>query len=91
MLGRLRMSIDQCQEAYLRLFERIFNPRRAAYNALGRAKDFLQADGRFDSRELEDSIKEIIKGFGASEEALLQDADPQCKVCVACLPYKTSC
>ena len=91
MLGRLRMSIDQCQEAYLRLFERVFNPRRAPHNALGRAKDFLQADGRFDSRELEDAIKEIIKEFGPSEEVLLQEADPQCKVCVACLPCNTSC
>jgi hypothetical protein len=47
MLGRLRMSIDQCEEAYLQLSEEIFTPQRANANVLGKAYDFVNADGKF--------------------------------------------
>jgi hypothetical protein len=81
MLGRLRMGLDQCQAAYLKLSERIFNPKRNKLNAVGRAKDFLLADGKFDYRELEDAIKEIIhKDCKLPEATLLQDPDPQSRV-----------
>jgi len=81
MLGRLRMTLDECQAAYLKLSERIFNPKRAKLNTLGRAKDFLLADGKFDWMELEEAIKEIIvQDRKLPESTLLQDPDPQCKV-----------
>jgi hypothetical protein len=79
MLGRLRMTLEECQTAYLKLSERIFNPRRAKLNVVGRAKDFLLTNGKFDWMELEEAIKEII-GRKLPESTLLQDPDPQCKV-----------
>jgi hypothetical protein len=76
------MTIDECQSAYLALSSRIFNPKRAKINTLGRGKDFLLADGKFDTKELEDSIKDLLKARGFSSETLLQDPDPICKVYV---------
>ena len=79
MLGRLRMTLEECRTAYLKLSEQIFNPRRTKFNVVGRAKDFLLANGKFDWMELEEAIKEII-GHKLPESTLLQNLDPQCKV-----------
>ncbi len=81
MLGRLRMTLDDCQAAYLQLSERIFNPRRRKLNYAGKAKDFLLANGRFDSEELEAVIKEIlVDRCKMPEDELLQEKDPKCNV-----------
>jgi hypothetical protein len=80
MLGRLRMSIEECENAYRQLSERIFNPKRSSLNLAGRAKDFLSADGRFDSKELELAIKETIQSCNLSEEALLKELGSACHV-----------
>ena len=81
MLGRLKMTLDKCQTAYLRLSERIFNPSRHNLNYVGQAKDFLSAHGRFDSGELEAAIKEIIVNrCNLPVDELLQENDPQCHV-----------
>lgn len=80
------MSLAQCQAAYLKLSERIFNPKRHQINVLGRSADFLQANGKFNSKELEKAIKEVVIEYAKSEkplEELLQDSDPRCKVSVS--------
>jgi hypothetical protein len=82
MLGRLRMSLDECQDAYLRLSERIFNPKRHHTNLPGQIKDYLLADGRFDSTELEGAIKDTITDRGLPENELLKDPASPCKVYV---------
>lgn len=75
------MSLDDCQAAYLKISERIFNPKRNKLNAVGRAKDFLLADGKFDYREVEDAIKDVLQqDCGLPEATLLQDPDTQSKV-----------
>lgn len=80
MLGRLRMTLDECEKAYLNLSERIFIPKRSTLNPL-RSKDFLLADGKFDYKVLEKAIKDIIvRDRGLEESTLFQDSDPQCKV-----------
>lgn len=74
------MTLDECEDAYLSLSERIFSPRRSKFNPL-RGKDFLLADGKFDYKILEETIKEIIvRNPKFDESALLKDSDPQCKV-----------
>jgi len=78
MLGRLRMSLDECEAAYLCLSKRIFNPKRNKFNPL-RSKDFLLADGKFNTQVLEDAIKEIVR-TKFEESTLLQDPNSQCKV-----------
>lgn len=76
------MSLDECEDAYLGLSKRIFEPKRPKWNKAGRGKDFLMANGRFDHRILEEAIKEIVsKRLGMEESTLLHEsADPQCKV-----------
>ncbi|KAI9766340.1 MAG: hypothetical protein M1840_006604 [Geoglossum simile] len=80
MLGRLRMSLDACEDAYLELSKKIFTPRRHAVNLVGQGVDFLQANGRFDAQVLEDAVKESITAAGIPQDALLQDQDSRCKV-----------
>ena len=75
MLGRLKMSIDECIDAYLQLSDRIFQKKRHRVTVKGKIQ------GRFDSDELERAVKEVIKGQGLQEEALLKDTpDASCKV-----------
>ncbi len=75
MLGRLRMSIDQCEEVYVALSEKIFTPRRAAGDVVGRVLDFVDAQGRFSTEALETCIKSIIKNEGFSEDELFYTRD----------------
>lgn len=75
MLGRLRMSIDECISAYLSLSDNIFHKRRHRVTVKGKIQ------GRFDSDELERAVKAIIKERGLTEEMLLKDApNAACKV-----------
>lgn len=77
MLGRLKMSINECIDAYLQLSERVFQKKR--HRVSGKAK----IQGRFDSDELERAVKDVIRKQGLQEDALLKDdQDAACKVCV---------
>jgi hypothetical protein len=75
MLGRLKMSIDECIDAYLQLSDRIFQKKMHRVTVKGKIQ------GRFDSDELERAVKDVIKVQGVPEDALLKD-DPgtACKV-----------
>ena len=79
MLGRLRMKLDYCEDAYLQLSEKIFRPRRARANVFSQAMDFLQADGRFDAEVLETAMKDCISTV-ADQDVLLKDPGSTCKV-----------
>lgn len=75
MLGRLKLSIDECIHAYLSLSDRIFQKKRH------RVKTNGSIQGRFDSTELERAIKEVVTKQGLDENALLQvGSDDACKV-----------
>jgi predicted acylesterase/phospholipase RssA len=77
MLGRLRMTVDECIDAYVSLSDRIFQKQRHRVTIKGRVQ------GRFDSDELERAIKEIVARQGLAEDALLKDSrDTKCKVWV---------
>ncbi|KAL8765444.1 MAG: hypothetical protein Q9209_007471 [Squamulea sp. 1 TL-2023] len=83
MLGRLKMSIDECIHAYLSLSERIFQKRH-------RIKTNGKIQGRFDSTELERAIKEVITKQGLDENALLQaETNDACKVFVCATSKET--
>ncbi|KAI9742109.1 MAG: hypothetical protein M1834_000499 [Cirrosporium novae-zelandiae] len=83
MLGRLRMTLKECEDAYLTMSRDIFEPVRNKSNFVARANDFLQANGRFKSGSLENSIKRILRGRGLSEDELLQDErEDSCKIFV---------
>jgi ABC-type oligopeptide transport system ATPase subunit len=62
MLGRLEMSIEDCIEKYISMSDRIFRKKRH------RLKINTDIQGRFDTGELEESIKQIIKDCGLPED-----------------------
>ena len=77
ILGRLQMSVKDCKEVYKSMFERIFEKKRHRFNAR------LEIQGRFDSIELEKSIKQVLRDHGLAPDALLRDPDVDgCKVLV---------
>ena len=57
MLGRLRMTVDECIDAYVSLSDRIFQKQRHRVTIKGRVQ------GRFDSDELERAVREIVVPF----------------------------
>src|SRR5436309_13051047 len=78
MLGRLRMDVSSCIEAYCRLSDSVF--RKVAHRVT--LKGNVQA--RFDSHALERAIKEIVKQQGLNEDVLLKEnMDSGCKVSVS--------
>lgn len=81
MLGRLRMTLAECEDVYLQLSKEIFTPRRNKHDLFGRSKDFLQVNGKFDSKVLQDAIRECI-GKKQPDDVLLKDPDSPCKVYV---------
>ncbi len=82
MLGRLRMSLEECQAAYSLLSETVFTRVHDHADPRGLYK-FPKAKGRFDEAPLEDSIKSTLWSKGLTEDELLQEEDKYaCKVFV---------
>ena len=79
------MTLDECEEAYLRLSKRIFQPKRGKLGKGLKMLDFLQANGRFNSKVFEDVIKECISGK-LPEDTLLKEPSPSCKMYVSHCP-----
>ena len=75
MLGRLRMTTEECINAYVSMFDKIFTKKSHRVNSR------LGLQGRFDSQELEKAIKQVLIDRNLDSEALLKDvADAPCKV-----------
>jgi hypothetical protein len=69
------MTVDDCINAYVLLSDRIFQRIRYSLTIRGHVQ------GRFDSKELERVLKEIIVRQGLEEDALLKDSpNTKCKV-----------
>jgi hypothetical protein len=75
MLGRLKMSVAECITAYLSLSERVFRKTRHRVTVKGKVQ------GRFDSEELAQAVRGVVKRQGLPDDALLKDApEAGCKV-----------
>jgi patatin-like phospholipase/acyl hydrolase len=74
MLGRLRMTVDECIAAYTSLSDRVFEKKSHRFNFEGKLQ------GRFDAAELERSIKQILRDRGLGEDTLLKDVEAPCRV-----------
>jgi patatin-like phospholipase/acyl hydrolase len=74
MLGRLRMSVNECIEAYTLLSDKIFEKKSHRININGKLQ------GRFDASKLESVIKDLVGKCGLREDALLKDVNATCKV-----------
>jgi hypothetical protein len=81
MLGRLKMSIEECIDAYLQISKEVFQPKRSWLNWPAKVKDILNLGEQFDSKKLEAKIKDIVKKSGESVDAMLKIEDnPKCRV-----------
>ena len=75
MLGRLRMDVQDCISAYIRLSDKVFTKQQHRLGWKGNVQ------GRFDHEALERVIQGVVTASGLSEEALLKDENPNaCKV-----------
>jgi len=80
VLGRLKMSIEQCIDAYTSLSDKVFEKQRHRVTVKGKVQ------GRFDTVALERAVKQMLVKQGLGENALLKDSsDEACKVCVRVL------
>ncbi|MCJ1434739.1 hypothetical protein MMC27_004109 [Xylographa pallens] len=83
MLGRLHMSLEECEAAYKQLSSRIFSTRNRHSADPRRIYDFLQANGKFDPQPLEESIRNILRQHDLADNELLQDNNAEaCRVFV---------
>ncbi|THZ71239.1 phospholipase, patatin family protein [Aureobasidium pullulans] len=83
MLGRLDMSVDECIKAYTELSATVFHKKhRIPFGIKGNLKE------RYDSKVLEQAIKQIVRNRNLDENTLLKD--PQgTKVFVCCTSGET--
>jgi hypothetical protein len=78
MLGRLQMTARECRTAYLSLSERVFQPKQTGL--LSRGKDIWLSKERFDSRELEEAIKDTIASCSLQNKVMFKNPGSPCKV-----------
>lgn len=75
MLGRLKLSIDECIDAYLSLSDRVFQKEKHRLSTKGNIQ------GRFDSKELKRAVQEVVTKQGLYNDTLRRDvSDHTCKV-----------
>ncbi|KAH6879001.1 acyl transferase/acyl hydrolase/lysophospholipase [Alternaria rosae] len=84
MLGRLRLSIEECKNAYTNLARNAFTPKNWASSTAAK----VTLGPKFKTAPLEEAIKSLI-GDNANSE-LLKENDPVCKVFVVAHNHKIS-
>ncbi|KAH7408090.1 acyl transferase/acyl hydrolase/lysophospholipase [Phaeosphaeria sp. MPI-PUGE-AT-0046c] len=67
MLGRLRMSVNECIDAYEKMAHDVFTKPRNPVISKGRLR------GRFDHEALERHVKQLLESRAISADALLDD------------------
>jgi patatin-like phospholipase/acyl hydrolase len=66
MLGRMGMNIDECIEAYVELSDKVFRLTHSmAMTFTGKVR------GRFDSKALEEAVKQYLGKYSLPEDCLL--------------------
>jgi patatin-like phospholipase/acyl hydrolase len=73
MLGRLRMTTQECRIAYEEIMPSVFTKRQHRSTLTG------QLQGRFDSDALEKAIRTLLRNNGIMEEELLKSTESTCK------------
>lgn len=78
MLGRMKMSVEECIEAYIKLADKVFRPTHTMpLSFKGRVRE------KFDSKALEQAVKQYLTDHSLSEDCRLHDVGPApCKVFV---------
>ncbi|KAF9045177.1 acyl transferase/acyl hydrolase/lysophospholipase [Panaeolus papilionaceus] len=84
MLGRLRMTIAQCEEAYDVISREVFGKRRRGWigNEIGEKSAFAAYTYMYEEKPLEEAVKRIVKEALGDSEATLAEPNPTCRVLV---------
>ena len=83
MLGRLEMTVQECIDAYIRLSEQVFVPKKSWVPVVGNLRAQWYMKEKFDSAKLKEAIQNIVAGYDKSKDpnAMLRiDAEPPCRV-----------
>lgn len=80
MLGRLEMDIDSCIDAFTKLSEEVFTPKRSRANIFGRLADTLKVKGAYDAEALASAVKEFVQQSDNDRDAPLLSPKKRCKV-----------
>jgi hypothetical protein len=79
MLGRLRMTVDECIDVFQHISQVVFNNSPSILSRV--YGGFISGRPFFDGAKLESAIKELLDARGIDEDAKLRDADnAKCKV-----------
>ncbi|KAI1105027.1 hypothetical protein F4804DRAFT_305284 [Jackrogersella minutella] len=81
MLGRLRMDVASCIEAYIDMSKDVFSPRWRT-KILGRTFHNIMGNATFDYRVLEDKIRGMVQDRLGDADAALLEERPRCKMFV---------
>ncbi|KAH6902475.1 acyl transferase/acyl hydrolase/lysophospholipase [Coprinopsis sp. MPI-PUGE-AT-0042] len=81
MLGRLRMSIEECEAAYDSISRRVFGTK-AGWVIRDESSAFVAGSYMYEAGPLEEAIKEIVQAHLGDPNAPIREAEPACKVLV---------
>jgi hypothetical protein len=79
MLGRLHMSIDECEAAYDAISKKVFGTK-AGWVIREEWQAFTAGSYLYESGPLEEAIKELVKTHLGDPNAPMKEANPACKV-----------
>ncbi|KAF5368755.1 hypothetical protein D9757_010417 [Collybiopsis confluens] len=81
MLGRLHMSIEECETEYDIISEKVFGKKGLIINDEDKA--FLTGSSLYEAKYLEDEFKRLVqRKLGDADAPLFESDDPGCKVFV---------
>ena len=81
MLGRMRMTIEQCEAEYKSISQRVFGKKNLLTSQQGVA--FVVNGAMYDAKPLEDSIKDVVGRVLKNPEAPLFEAGADTAQCRA--------
>ena len=77
------MTVQECIDAYIRLSEQVFVPKKSRLPIFGKVKDKWYMKEKFDSTKLKEAIQNIVVEYDKSQDPnvmLRIDAEPRCRV-----------
>ena len=77
------MTVQDCIDAYIRLSELVFVPKRSRLPIVGKIKNKWYMKEAFDSEKLKEAIQNIVAEYDKSKDPdvmLRLDTEPRCRV-----------
>ena len=81
MLGRLRMSLDDCEKEYDGISQRVFGKKNPIFS--DQTSAFVTNQHLYEAKPLEDAIKDVVGRVLKDSEATLFDASANAQQCRA--------